>query len=159
MSETQQEIHIRWMIRSDMKCVMSIEEQLFADPWSEDEFVRCLRQRSCIGLVAEFNQQPIGYMIYQLHRDHLSVITIAVQREYQRRGFARRMIAKLVGKLSDKRHSISTVIPDDNLQAQTFFREIGFKAKRILRDYFKSQTRQIDAFEFRFCTASKIQSR
>ena len=39
-------VHIRWMIRRDMAEVLDIEGQCFEFPWSEDDFVRCLRQRN-----------------------------------------------------------------------------------------------------------------
>ena len=38
-------VHIRWMIRRDMPTVLSIEESSFEFAWSEEEFIRCLRQQ------------------------------------------------------------------------------------------------------------------
>ena len=46
-------LHIRWMIRRDMPDVMGIEVASFEYAWTEDDFLRCLRQRNCIGMVAE----------------------------------------------------------------------------------------------------------
>ncbi len=37
-------VHIRWMIRRDMAAVLEIENQSFEYAWSEDDFIRCLRQ-------------------------------------------------------------------------------------------------------------------
>ncbi len=62
-------VHIRWMIRRDMPSVIEIEENSFEFPWSEDEFIRCLRQRNCIGMVAELSEQVVGFMIYELHKN------------------------------------------------------------------------------------------
>ena len=45
--------HIRWMIRRDMPDVLGIESNCFEFSWTEDDFIRCLRQRNCIGMVAE----------------------------------------------------------------------------------------------------------
>ena len=45
--------HIRWMTRRDMVSVLEIENQCFEFAWSSDDFIRCLRQRNCIGMVAE----------------------------------------------------------------------------------------------------------
>jgi len=44
-------VHIRWMIRRDMPEVLDIESGSFEFPWSEEDFIRCLRQRNCIGMV------------------------------------------------------------------------------------------------------------
>ena len=48
-------VHIRWMIRRDMPEVLQIERTSFEYPWSEEDFIRCLRQRNCIGMVAEYD--------------------------------------------------------------------------------------------------------
>ena len=64
-------VHIRWMIRRDMMEVLEIENQSFEFPWSEEDFIRCLRQRNCIGMVAEHDERVAGFMIYELHRNRL----------------------------------------------------------------------------------------
>ena len=42
-------VHIRWMIRRDMPEVLAIESQSFEFPWSEEDFINCLRQRPALG--------------------------------------------------------------------------------------------------------------
>ena len=48
-SAAQTRVHIRWMIRRDMPEVLAIEHASFEYPWCEEEFLRVLRQRNCIG--------------------------------------------------------------------------------------------------------------
>lgn len=43
------EIQIRWMIRKDMPQALAIENAAFSFPWTEDDFIRALRRRNCIG--------------------------------------------------------------------------------------------------------------
>ena len=71
-------VHIRWMIRRDMPEVLAIEEQCFEFPWSEEDFIRCLRQRNCIGMVAEHSERVVGFMIYELHKNRLHILNFAV---------------------------------------------------------------------------------
>ena len=61
-------VHVRWMIRRDMPEVLTIEQEAFEFPWSEEDFTRCLRQRNCIGMVAEMADSVVAFMIYELHR-------------------------------------------------------------------------------------------
>ena len=42
-------VHVRWMVRRDMPEVLEIEGESFDFPWSEEDFIRCLRQRDCSG--------------------------------------------------------------------------------------------------------------
>ncbi len=57
------------MIRRDMPEVMRTERASFEYSWTEDDFLRCLRQRNCIGMVAEHGDSIIGFMIYELHKN------------------------------------------------------------------------------------------
>lgn len=59
---------IQWMIRRDLPSVLAIDTACHEHPWSEEEFIRCLRQRNCIGMVAKLpDEQIVGYMVYELH--------------------------------------------------------------------------------------------
>ena len=58
--QAQLRVHIRWMIRRDMAEVLEIERGAFEFPWFEEEFIRCLRQRNCIGMVAEHAERGVG---------------------------------------------------------------------------------------------------
>ena len=85
-SQGKQEVcvHIRWMIRRDMPEVLDIEAQGFEFPWSEEDFIRCHRQRNCIGMVAEFDERVVGFMIYELHKNRLHILNFAVHEDYRR---------------------------------------------------------------------------
>ena len=130
-------VHIRWMIRRDMPEVLDIETSSFEFPWTEEDFIRCLRQRNCIGMVAEYDEKVVGFMIYELHRDQLHVLNISVGPDVHRRGIGTQMVNKLLGKLSQqRRNQITLEIRETNLAAQVFFRNLGFKAISVLRDYY-----------------------
>ena len=70
-------IQLRWMIRRDMPEVLAIEQEAFEFPWSDEDFTRCLRQRNCIGMVAEVGDSVVAFMIYELHRTRLHVLNFA----------------------------------------------------------------------------------
>ena len=103
MSQDQKQqlrVHIRWMIRRDMPEVLSIERESFEFPWFEEDFIRCLRQRNCIGMVAEQGERVVGFMIYELHKTRLHILNFAVAGGMRMRGIGRQMAEKLEGKLS-----------------------------------------------------------
>lgn len=129
---------IRWLIRRDMPEVMAIEKASYGRPWTEDEFVHCLRQRNCIGMVLEHDDAIIGFMVYELHKNNINVINLAVKPEFRRQGFGKMMIDKLIGKLSSvRRTSIVFVVRDTNLDAQLFLRSSGFIATSVFRQYYR----------------------
>lgn len=144
-------VHIRWMIRRDMVEVLDIENQSFEFPWSEDDFIRCLRQRNCIGMVAEHDEQVVGFMIYELHRNRLHILNFAVSDDFRRRGVGQQMIDKLVGKLSSQRRNrIHLEVRETNLDAQLFFRELGFRAISLMRGFYDDTTEDAYLMQYRY---------
>ena len=136
-SPAQTRVHIRWMIRRDMPEVLAIEHASFEYPWCEEEFLRVLRQRNCIGMVAEHGERIVGFMIYELHRNKIHVLDFATHHEFRRRGVGRQMVAKLVGKLSSQRRNrIALYVRETALAAQLFFRVSGFRATEVVREHY-----------------------
>ena len=150
-SRQQSRIHIRWMIRRDMSEVLNIESESFEFPWSEEDFVRCLRQRNCIGMVAEYEDRVVGFMIYELHRTRLHVLNFAVCSDFRRRAVGAQMVAKLSGKLSSGRRTrILLEVRETNLDAQVFFRSQGFRAVSVLRDFYEDTTEDAYLMQYRY---------
>lgn len=148
-------VHIRWMIRRDMPEVLEIENQSFEFPWSEEDFIRCLRQRNCIGMVAECEERIVGFMIYELHKTRLHVLNFAVNRDFRRRGAGTAMIQKLAGKLShQRRNRILLEVRETNLAAQLFFRKSGFRAISVLRDFYEDTTEDAYLMQFLYVQAA-----
>jgi ribosomal-protein-alanine N-acetyltransferase len=154
MSQKQKQdlrVHIRWMIRRDMLEVLDIEAHSFEFPWLEEDFIRCLRQRNCIGMVAEADDRVVGFMVYELNKTRLHVLNFAVAPDCRRSGIGSQMIAKLVGKLSSQRRTrIVLEVRETNLAAQLFFRENGFRAVSVLRNYYEDTPEDAYAMQYRY---------
>jgi ribosomal-protein-alanine N-acetyltransferase len=135
-TQTQHGSHVRWMSRRDMPMVLAIESESFEHSWSESDFIRCLRLRNCIGMVAEQDDLVVGFMIYELHKNRLHILNFAVNERFRRQGVGTAMVDKLIGKLShERRNRIMLEIRDSNLGGQLFFKNQGFKAISVLRDF------------------------
>ncbi len=149
--KAQLRVHIRWMIRRDMAEVLDIESQSFEFPWSEDDFIRCLRQRNCIGMVAEQDEQLVGFMIYELHKTRLHILNFAVSEDATRRSVGQQMVDKLISKLSSQRRTrITLEVRETNLDAQLFFRDCGFRAVSVLRDYYDDTPEDAYLMQYRY---------
>lgn len=131
-------IHIRWMMRRDMPEVCKTEQASFELAWTEDDFLSCIRQRNCIGMVAEQGEKVVGFMIYGLHKSKLRILNFAVHPGFRRLGVGAQMVAKLISKLSSHRCTrITMEVRETNLLAQLFFRAQGFKVAGMLRAWYK----------------------
>lgn len=125
--------HIRWMTRMDMPEVLAIDQKR-PHPWTEDDFIQCLRQKQCIDLVAEVGETVVGFAVYELHRTRLSILRLAAHPNHK--GAGQDMLAKLKGKLSDQRTSIDVVVRESDLPAQLFYKAHGYRAIETLREEF-----------------------
>jgi ribosomal-protein-alanine N-acetyltransferase len=138
------EPRIRWMVRKDLSAVLEIEERSFDYPWDESVFIDHLRRRNCIGMVVvnrdqvTGHEQVVGYMLYELQPKTLEIINFAVHPDERHQDHGRRMIEKLKNKLCPtKRIRLSIAVRETNLDAQLFFKAMGFRAVSILRDYYE----------------------
>lgn len=132
-------LHIRWMIRRDLTACLAIERASFPHPWEEEDFLRHLRERSIIGMVAEDGAtgRVVGYMMYTLHKTMLVVNNFAVAEDCRRQGVGDQMVAKLLGKLTSHRRSkIVWDVGLNNLNCQLFLREMGFTAVQYLHEHY-----------------------
>ncbi len=140
---------IRWLIRRDMDEVLAIERSSFEFPWTEEEFLCCLRQRNCIGTVAELDHQIVGFMIYELHQSMLRILNFAVAPDIRRQKIGGQMVQRLIDKLSQqRRREIVLEVRETNLDAQLFFAESGFRAVSVLRNHYDDTME--DAYYMRY---------
>ncbi len=155
VEKEQARVHIRWMIRRDMPEVLQTEQESFEFSWTEEDFLRCLRQRNCIGMVAEHGDKVVGFMIYELHKTKLHILNFAVHPAFRRTGVGAQMVSKLISKLSNHRRTrITLAVRERNLIAQLFFRAQGFRAVRVLRAYYEDSGE--DAFLMQYAFTSDV---
>ena len=146
-TKTNVDIQIRWMIRRDLAEVMDIERNSFPIPWTDEEFISALKERNCIGMVADDGDRIRGFMVYELLKEELHVLNFAVAPWARKRGFGTAMVNKLLGKLSQqKRHRITLEVRETNLKAHLFFRACGFEATEVIRGHYEDTAE--DAYRF-----------
>ena len=168
-------VHVRWMIRRDFQRVLDIEFESHEFPWHAWDFVRVLRQRNCIGMVAEAewpvdsgqwsvkkkntptahyplttdHSSIVGYMIYELDKTRIHVVNFTVAFEFRRRGVGAAMIATLIAKLHiQRRRRIVLKVRESNLPAQQFLRAQGFHYVRTRKGVYDPMETSDDEYEF-----------
>ena len=147
------DIDFRWMVKSNVPEVLRIEQVCFDTPWTEEDFINSMRQRNCIGMVAERHGVVLSYMLYCLNKDSIHVINFAVSPLCQRDGIGTEMVDKLKTKLSQqRRHTLIVDVRETNLAAQLFWRANGFEWSQTLRGHYDNDE---DAYQFRYRSATE----
>jgi ribosomal-protein-alanine N-acetyltransferase len=135
VDKSTNQLSVRWLIRKDLGEVLKIENAAYGDPWSENDFIEQLRERSTIGMVVESEFGVVGYMVYQLQAEHIELLNFAISPGYRRRRAGSVLIQKLISKLTEKRQYIKLYISERNLPGQLFFKSRGFRAVRVIRNF------------------------
>lgn len=150
-------INIRWMIRRDMPDVCEIEDQN-AGPygWVEKDFLSWLRQRNCIAVVAEMEQERekekdwkvVGFVVYEMFEDHFHILNMGVHPAQHRNGIGTQLIEKLRSKLKDRRKQLTTEVRESNLGAHLFFKSCNFIATSVQRRAYQDTGEDSYTFEY-----------
>lgn len=139
---------IRWAIRRDTHRILEIESLCFESPWTEDDLMRCLRQRNVIGQVYDAGEEIDGFVIYALHKSSIEVLSLGVHPDAQRTGIGSALVGQVKRKVTNvtRRHRVDTLICETNLNAHVFFKSQGFRCVRTRRDCYEDFDR--DGYEF-----------
>ena len=136
--------YIRWMLKRDMARVLEIDSA-YGCELTEERYVSFLRRINSIGMVAEYRDKVVGFMVYELHKDRLDVLRLAVDSELQGCGIGSALIEKLISKLSiDRRSEIVFHVRESNINGQKFLKRRHFVAS-VEREYFDDGA---DAYKF-----------
>jgi ribosomal-protein-alanine N-acetyltransferase len=137
-------ISIQWMVRRDMPQVLEIENECCRGeqfkPWEDDDFVTSLRQRNCIGMVAEQidSKRILGFVVYELQKSTLRILNLSVHPFRHREGIGTELVDKLANKVSQQRRTtMSMTVRERNMGGLLFLRSCGFKAERSIRGHFE----------------------
>jgi ribosomal-protein-alanine N-acetyltransferase len=86
-----------------------------------------------------------------VHKTRLHLLNFAVGREFRRHGVGVQMLSKLIAKLSSQRRTrILLEVRETNLPAQLFFRNLGFRAVSVLRDFYDDTTEDAYLMQYRY---------
>ncbi len=89
------EIDIRPMKFDDIDSVYRLELKLFASPWPRFFFENDLNLSYTIAFVSIFQKQIIGYALGSCISDELHIQNIAIDKQWQRKGIAKKLMARM----------------------------------------------------------------
>lgn len=147
-------VWIRGIIRRDIKEILYIENSSFEFPWTEEDFLRCLRAKSSC-MVAEHDGWIVGFMVYELHRNRIQLQNFAVHPRYRRLSVGSQMMASLIYTLSwQHRCRILLEVRETNVGAQCFFRDFGgdkmsgFEVIDIIHEFYEDTSEDAYVMEY-----------
>ena len=129
------EYRVRWFVRKDTVDVLRIDAESFAKPWNESMLREWMKRRDVIGMVCEVDGEIVGYVVYQLTKNYVEVISIAVAKAHRRQEIGKYLVQNVVKKMQQAyMPSIRVSVKESNLGAHLFWRAMGLRCTGIIKN-------------------------
>ncbi len=140
------------MTNDDIQRVMEIEHASFSAPWSRQMFLSELSEApfSSSYVVRENRSRRIvGYITFRVVFDDLSVMNLAVDPAYRKRGIGGELIrfAMRIGHTGGVRRA-TLEVRATNLAAQNLYKKFGFREVGCRPNYYSRPTEHALVFEY-----------
>ncbi|MGH7629680.1 MAG: ribosomal protein S18-alanine N-acetyltransferase [Gemmatimonadales bacterium] len=124
---------------ADAPALVAIERRAFADPWSEASFREGLSAAWSFGLVAEQDDEIVGYLIAREAGGSGEILNLAVDPPRRRAGVARALLE--VGLAVLRRRGAEETfleVRESNLAAQALYLAAGFRPVGQRAGYYRN---------------------
>ena len=160
-------ITVRRLTGRDLSRILKLVRQTHVPPWHGWEFLACVRSHQLVGYVAEMRDQLVGFalctpmrqveapptsrlaalgsFLCRLLSRHLPIpvgvnlVDLIVSGEWSRSQAEQALLEHLDRELRRRGDPIRVVVPETKLGAQLFLRQAGYRALRVLHDYFGNE--------------------
>ena len=130
---------IRKFVPTDLKRVFEIENMSFSQSYGINMFQQ-LYEMGIGFLVAEEEGYVIGYVMFWIKYENQGhIISIAVDKNYRRRGAGTQLLVKAIAILSLLNlDAIYLEVNENNTGAVDFYKSFNFKIDRVVPGYYEN---------------------
>jgi [ribosomal protein S18]-alanine N-acetyltransferase len=128
---------IRNMQESDLDQVITIEQQTFSDPWSEEDFINSMREPNNKYLIAEIDGSVAGYCGYWGIAGEGCIYNVAVKKEFRRQQIAFQLLTTIIEEGAKAGMEAFTLeVRVTNTPAIRLYERLGFEQAGIRKDFY-----------------------
>lgn len=131
-------MQIRDMQEMDIEQVCAIEERIFSQPWSKQDFLDSIKNVAHIYLVAEQEGIVMGYCGMWGIAGEGQITNVAVAPQFRRQGVAKKLFAAFLEQGEQMGLTAFTLeVRIGNLPAIQLYKSFGFKKVGIRKDFYE----------------------
>jgi len=122
---------------ADIAAVAAIEQEVFADPWSANDFQECVAG-GVLFSVATARAAVAGYVVAHHAADEGEILNLAVTPLHRRRGLGRALVRHVLGRLA--RRMVKIVFLEarqSNTAARRLYESLGFVGVGRRPEYYR----------------------
>jgi ribosomal-protein-alanine N-acetyltransferase len=126
------------MAESHIKAVCTLSQSSFSVPWSEQSMRDELENQNALSLVAEMDEEVVGFLNAHFLLDEADLNLIAVKAECRKQGIGSMLFSQLILKLKEKQiRTIMLEVRESNATAISFYRSFGFSEVGRRKNYYQ----------------------
>lgn len=119
--------------------VFEIERLCFTSPFPESYLRSLAESGSDSFLVAIEENRVVGYVSALVHGNYAHIASIAVPKDYRRRGIGRALMSELIKSLKLRRiRTVSLEVRKSNTSAIRFYEILGFERMGVIQSYYEN---------------------
>ena len=121
--------------------ILEIERNAFEkkETFPKEYFLEVFKKWPEGFLVAKINKEIVGYAIGEKNENSGLIISVAVKKEWRRRGIGKKLIEKLLENF--KKEGIKKIflhVREENKEAINFYQALGFRIIELIGNYYSS---------------------
>lgn len=136
----QPPVSARPAVEDDFEQMLAIEKACYPQPWSENHFYQELQKPYSRVLVLtddETDTVVLGYIVYWIQAEGVSLHNIAVDPKWRGMGLARRLLQLMINEtVRDEIPRITLEVRESNTSAITLYKSIGFRATQTRQKFY-----------------------
>jgi ribosomal-protein-alanine N-acetyltransferase len=139
------------LVEADLEAVLAIERSSFSRPWERRDFLHEIRgSPASIALALRVGTELAGFAVGWLLAPELSIVRIAIDPAFRRRGFASRLMRRLIEEGTSRGCSLVVLeVRESAVGALRLYRGLGFTEVGRRRGYYERDDADALLFELR----------
>jgi ribosomal-protein-alanine acetyltransferase len=144
-NKLKDQLDYRYMTESDLESVLEIETLSNPFPWTEQNFIDCLR-RDYYCLIQTHSDRVSGFAIQSIALDEAHLLNIGVSSSKRRQGLGTDLLEKIIyASEAMGSDQIFLEVRVSNAAATSLYLDFGFKQVGVRKDYYRLQEGKEDA--------------
>ena len=132
-------MHTRPATVADIPALASLDQQTNPHPWTANQFQAAHQPPIRTLLIAERDQQIIGYIAWQHIQDEIELHLIATAPSHRQQGIASQLMQQLIATAQQHHARIILEVRASNHIAQTLYRKHQFTPIATRKNYYGNE--------------------
>jgi len=141
-------ISFNQLSEKDIDSVFLIESQSSKHPWTKNQLLESINNPVNLGYALIYKSEIIGFLLAMPSIESADILNIVINSNYQRKGFGRALIERLIEALLKR--GVSEILLEvrvSNVSAIEFYLSLGFKEISVRKNYYTKNSNELSVKE------------